>query len=77
MSRRRRCPRCDRRLVPVVYGFPGPEVFKAAEEGRIVLGGCVIGLPGQKSQACPNDQCRQEALDQPPVLPEGSDPPAL
>jgi hypothetical protein len=36
------CPECEKSGVPIAYGFPGAEMFEAAEAGRIVLGGCVI-----------------------------------
>ena len=36
------CPRCGGPLRPIAYGFPGPEMFEAAERGEIVLGGCVV-----------------------------------
>jgi hypothetical protein len=35
------CPRCGSdRVVPVVYGLPDPELFEAADQGRVILGGC-------------------------------------
>ena len=38
------CPRCQsHRVLPIAYGFPGPEMFALAERGEIVLGGCIIG----------------------------------
>lgn len=37
-----RCPECHGRVVPIAYGFPGPEMFEAAERGEIVLGGCML-----------------------------------
>ena len=37
------CPNCDApNPVPIVYGMPGPELAKKAEEGRVVLGGCCV-----------------------------------
>jgi len=37
------CPKCGAAtLVPVVFGFPGPDMFDDADAGRIVLGGCCI-----------------------------------
>jgi hypothetical protein len=36
------CPQCGSRGLPVIYGFPGPEMIEAAEAGRMVLGGCVV-----------------------------------
>ena len=37
-----RCPGCRRPVVPIAYGYPGPEMFEAAERGEIILGGCTI-----------------------------------
>ena len=37
------CPACGSTDVgPVVYGFPGEEMWDASRDGRIRLGGCVI-----------------------------------
>lgn len=37
------CRRCDpSKIVPIVYGLPGPELMEEAERGDIVLGGCCI-----------------------------------
>ncbi len=37
------CPACRQRtLVELVFGMPGPELFQAAEQGDLVLGGCCI-----------------------------------
>ena len=37
------CPACHQRtLVELVFGMPGPELFEAAEQGDLVLGGCCI-----------------------------------
>lgn len=37
-----RCPECGRAaIVPVVYGYPSPEMFDAAARDEISLGGCI------------------------------------
>jgi hypothetical protein len=37
------CPQCGgRRLIPIAYGLPGPELFEAAERGEVILGGCLV-----------------------------------
>ena len=37
------CPQCRRIAgVEIVYGMPGPDLFEAAENGQVALGGCVI-----------------------------------
>ena len=30
------------KVVPIIYGMPNSEDFKAAERGEIVLGGCLF-----------------------------------
>jgi hypothetical protein len=44
------CPVCDGPLLPVLYGFPSPEMFQASEDGMIILGGC---CPGDERYRCP------------------------
>ena len=46
-----RCPRCDAEMTPIAYGYPGVEMFEAAERGQILLGGCVV-LDGQPTSRC-------------------------
>jgi len=42
LSRKRICPECGiLRDVPILYGFPFPEMFEKIEKGVIVAGGCV------------------------------------
>ena len=36
------CPICGSPGVRIAYGMPGPDMIDAAEEGRLVLGGCVV-----------------------------------
>jgi rubrerythrin len=39
------CPRCRAEIVPVpiVYGYPSPELFLEADAGKVKLGGCIVG----------------------------------
>lgn len=38
-----RCPKCgERKVLPIVYGLPGEDLFEAAERKEVFLGGCVI-----------------------------------
>lgn len=47
------CPRCGTgRLRPILYGFPTPAAFEAADRGDLVLGGCVIS-DHDPMTACP------------------------
>lgn len=50
-SEREACGRCGGRIVPVAYGFPGPDMWEAAERGDIVLGGCTV-FDGQPTRRC-------------------------
>jgi hypothetical protein len=37
------CPTCKKaKLVPIEYGFPGPEMRRDFEMGLIQLGGCCV-----------------------------------
>jgi hypothetical protein len=49
------CPRCGSAdVLRIVYGYPTPEAFEAADRGDIALGGCVIGeeSPAYECRAC-------------------------
>ena len=50
-----RCPSCGAgEVVPILYGLPTAEVDRAAEAGKVVLGGCVVrvGMPDHHCQNC-------------------------
>ncbi len=38
------CPVCNRSdmVIPIVYGFPGEELFEESEKGLVMLGGCCV-----------------------------------
>ena len=37
------CSKCKSGdAMPIAYGYPGPEAVEAADQGMIILGGCVI-----------------------------------
>jgi hypothetical protein len=38
------CPECgsNENVIPIIYGYPGPELREAAERGEVFLGGCVM-----------------------------------
>ena len=49
------CPACGSKdVIPIQYGYPGPEMYKEYEEGKIFLGGCCIdiGNPGWYCRDC-------------------------
>jgi Zn finger protein HypA/HybF involved in hydrogenase expression len=38
------CPKCgSENTIPILWGYPSQALFKAAEQGLVKLGGCVIG----------------------------------
>ena len=38
------CPRCGASSpLRILYGYPTPEAFEAAERGELAIGGCMIG----------------------------------
>ena len=54
-----RCPRCgvDAPMIPIVFGYPIPETFEAADRGEVILGGCVVWGedPTHRCSACDRD----------------------
>jgi hypothetical protein len=44
-------------MLPIVFGYPMPEAFAAAERGEIALGGCVVSAedPTHRCTACGQD----------------------
>lgn len=51
------CPECGQKdeVVPIAYGLPGEKMIKDVEDGKIVLGGCVIE-DGQPRWFCKRDK---------------------
>lgn len=47
------CAACGTTLVPIVYGYPGPDLFEKEEQGEVLLGGCVID-DDAPAFGCPN-----------------------
>lgn len=74
-----RCPSCAKgKLIPIVYGFPLPELLEQDEQGEVALGGCVIteivggpvtwGAPPLQCQECKREYYRDgRAHDQMPT----------
>jgi hypothetical protein len=37
------CPRCDSvDTVPILYGYPAPEMYAAMNAGKVAIGGCLV-----------------------------------
>lgn len=70
-----RCPNCgESRLIPIAYGLPGPGLMELWEQGRVVLGGCVLmgDDPQLHCSACDHDvwvDGRTRARDEWPIGP--------
>jgi ribosomal protein L37AE/L43A len=45
MRTSKKCPKCGKTkdVVRIMYGFPSPDMFEKSEQGKIVLGGCLVG----------------------------------
>ena len=58
----RKCPNCDEAsVVEIIGGYPGPELWKLEQQGKIILGGC-DHLPGlDASWEC--TKCHQQIWD--------------
>jgi hypothetical protein len=43
------CPRCGKsdKVIPIIYGMPGEELFREQEAGLVRLGGCIISDEGK------------------------------
>jgi DNA-directed RNA polymerase subunit RPC12/RpoP len=54
-----RCPRCATvaTMVPIVFGYPSPEMAQAADRGEVALGGCMVSSedPTHVCAACSQD----------------------
>lgn len=53
----KKCPKCGEKLLEIIYGMPGPELFEASERGEVILGGCCI------SENDPKYRCNKCKLD--------------
>jgi len=53
-----KCPKCGGKVVKIVYGEPGPELFEMADRKEVVLGGCIIHMEGDPQWAC--CECEQQ-----------------
>lgn len=51
------CPRCGGPSIPVVYGLPDMELFRASDRGEVALGGCTIELTADGAQISPGRAC--------------------
>lgn len=52
-----KCPKCGSKAIPVVYGYPTPEVEARRDRGEIALGGCMVGLGTEPDFRCTSCGC--------------------
>lgn len=46
------CPKCaSKSTVPIIYGYPSPELHIKAEQGKAILGGCTVN-PDDPERQC-------------------------
>ena len=59
--------------LPVVYGYPGPELLEEAQRGAVILGGCLVaeGVPDWLCSRCSEDRDSEEPEDD-TVAPDSS-----
>ena len=54
----KKCPKCSKKdsIVPIVYGYPSPEMIDDFDDGNVSLGGCSISdeSPDYECNACGN-----------------------
>lgn len=54
MRSKPKCRVCGARMIPIVYGLPGPGLMRKAEQGKVSLGGCCISGDGTDPEwECP------------------------
>jgi ribosomal protein S27AE len=42
-SKPKRCPACgSEKILSIVYGYPGDELSRDAQAGKVILGGCCV-----------------------------------
>lgn len=56
------CESCGSAMTPIAYGYPGADMWEAAEQGDIVLGGCCVS-PGQPLWSCRHCGAERGGLD--------------
>lgn len=42
MGSTERCPACGSAAIPIMFGLPAPAAVQAADDGKLVLGGCIV-----------------------------------
>lgn len=47
------CPKCknNKYVIPIEYGYPGPEMSKEASKGNIRLGGCCVDFTERSAES--------------------------
>jgi len=54
----KKCPNCNStNVVPIMYGYPGPEAVADSDKGRVHLGGCIVDIM-QPDLYCKDCDCK-------------------
>ena len=54
LPEKNKCPKCNSTdIIPIAYGYPGPEMIDQSMKGKIALGGCGI------REKQPNKHCTE------------------
>lgn len=44
------CPKCNStNVIPIIYGYPTPELFEDSDNDKCILGGCCIAVNEDES----------------------------
>jgi len=54
----KKCPIClsGKHIIPVLYGYPSKKLFRKADAGKVLLGGCII------SDSAPLFYCKKDSF---------------
>jgi hypothetical protein len=46
------CPQCGKtdKVIPIIYGYPGEDLFRDQQAGKVRLGGCCVSGDGKDPQ---------------------------
>lgn len=62
----KKCPDCgSKNVIGIVYGMPSYELFQEAEQGKVKLGGCVVGFddPEYACKDCGHEWNKRQIID--------------
>lgn len=54
------CPECGDKIIPVIYGYPSPELMQKEAKGEVRLGGCVMNFHNPSHYYFYCEKCSKE-----------------